>query len=122
MSSIGIGEANSGAQGFIGFNAEALEDYVKNICAKSIKDASEALKDTKKLYQTFETGWSGKAVQNFELQVDVAVTKVIISMAQALDSLQSELAKVANAMIAQDESMIDNMGLIGDMMSTLFKG
>lgn len=103
------GKVSSTADGFIGVNTKAAEDYVKDICGKAIKDAVKAAKNTKTLYSTFETGWKGVALENFEHNYAQAVLKLEKTLTKAYAALVKQIAAVTDAMVDQDINMVQKV-------------
>ena len=103
------GKVSSTADGFIGVNTKAAEDYVKDICGKAIKDAVKAAKNTKTLYNTFETGWKGASLENFEHNYAQAVLKLEKTLTKAYAALVKQIAAVTDAMVDQDINMVQKV-------------
>lgn len=102
-----IGNADSSAAGFIGVNTRAAADYVSDICGTAIKAAITAAKDTKAVFATLETGWTGQSLVNFEINYAKAVTQLEKTLAQAYAALVKEIAGVTDGMIEQDINMVE---------------
>ena len=96
----------SGRQDFVGVDVSAARDYVRDICGTAIKTAISAAKNTRKLYNTLEAGWSGVAVATFEQNFAKAVQKLEKSLAKAFAALVKEIAAVTDAMVDQDINMV----------------
>lgn len=103
------GNVSSTADGFIGVNTKAASEYVKDICGTAIKEAIKAAKNTKTLYNTFETGWKGVALENFEYNYAQAVLKLEKTLTKAYAALVKQIAAVTDAMVDQDINMVQKV-------------
>lgn len=101
------GKVSSQADGFIGVDTRAARDYVRDICGTAIKTAIKAAKDTKTLFNVFEDGWKGVALENFKSNFAKAVLALEKSLAKAFAALVKQIAAITDAMVDQDIHMVE---------------
>lgn len=91
----------------VGISRTGLEKYRQDLQLHVINDTKQLLRDYEKIATAIGNGWNGTAAQkfvnNFDKSVDIACN-TLDEISKAIDAL---FEGVQNAMIKQDEEMIE---------------
>lgn len=106
MTASSVGKVNNESDDFIGVDANAVNDYMKNIVLEAIRTAIAAVQSHDDLFAALEKGWSGQSLKNFEANIMKAEVALAGSLKNAYDALVMEVVAIINGMVEQDQNMV----------------
>lgn len=91
----------------IGFDANGIQEALKNINAKVINETCNQMdNEMSGLHEVVDDAWQGNAAEQFKKNMEIDKKTVQDALNDAYDSLEIELKNIMDSMAEADENLV----------------
>ena len=101
MAGLGITDVGS-----FGYSRSGAQEFKEDLKAQGITTTAQKLGEIGGIRDAFQAGWQGKAEENFEKNLQTAITIVQQNLEEIKKALDVQFATIDTAIVTNDNEMI----------------